>query len=90
MDRLIGGIVTRAGPMANAAISRLDTDMLARLDLRPVFVGIERDLVRTAVEGDPSSLRDALDRKPLYSDMARGDRARGWIIPLGEEIEAGS
>ena len=86
-DRLIGGIVTRAGPLANATITRLDSDVLARLDLRPVFVGIERDLLRAAVEGDPSSLWDALAGRQISGDGERGDQARGWIIPLGEEIE---
>ena len=86
MDRLIGGIVTRAGPMANDAISRTAPDLLAHLDLRPVFVGIDRDLLRAAVEGDASSLRDALGRPMSFSDEARGDHARGWIIPLGEEM----
>ena len=58
----------------------------AHLDLRPVFVGIDRDLLRAAVEGDASSLRDALGRPMSFSDEARGDHDRGWIIPLGEEM----
>lgn len=83
MDRLIGGIVTRAGPMAKDAISRFDPDLFARLDLRPVFVGIDPDLVHATVEGDASSLRDAIRRPLSFDEEARGDQARGWIIPLG-------
>lgn len=64
--------------------------MLARLDLRPVFVGIERDLIRAAVEGDPSAIREALARRPVSKGAVRGDRAGGWIIPFGDESETRS
>ena len=88
MEALIGGVVTRAGPLADTAVSLFDRKVLARLDLRPVFVGIERDLVRTVAEGDVSSIREVLDRRPMFEGAVRGDRAGGWIIPLGEETGA--
>lgn len=81
---LIGGYVTRAGPVATASVSSVDWEALARLDLRPVFVGIERQLVHAAIESDPSSIREALIDQPSVMDTARGDRAGSWIVPLGD------
>ena len=80
---LIGGIVTRARPLNRTRISRSDQIALARLDLRPVFVGIERELVQAAAYGDPSRIRRALTDVPVVERGARrGNRASGWIIPL--------
>ncbi len=39
MGGLVGGIVTRAGPVTNADVAPIDQETLARLNLRPVFVG---------------------------------------------------
>ena len=80
---LIGGFVTRAGLLATVSVSSADWEALARLDLRPVFVGIERRLVLAAVESDPSSISEALIDQPSVKGTARGDRAGSWIIPLG-------
>ena len=55
IDGLVGGIVTRAGPPTDAAEDPADQDVLARLNLRPVFVGIERDLIDAAIEGEDSA-----------------------------------
>ena len=87
---LIGGLVTRAGPLTDASVSRADHEVLARLDLRPVFVGVERELVHAAVDGDPSSIRGALTDRPTVGGTARGDRAGSWIIPRGDEAAAHS
>lgn len=82
IDDLIGGFVTRAGPLTDADVSRVDRETLARLDLRPVFVGVERELVRAAIEGDPASIRKALSDRPAAKGAARSDRAGCWIIPF--------
>lgn len=80
---MIGGIVTRGGPVPGTDIARADREVLARLDLRPVFVGIERDLVHAVAAGDPSTIRRALTAVPAVERGARrGNRASGWIIPL--------
>lgn len=82
---LIGGIVTRAGPITDARASAVDQEALARLNLRPVFVGIDRDLVRAAIDGEADTIRGRLAAKASPDDFARRDGAGGWIIPLGAE-----
>ena len=88
IDSLIGGIVTRAGPLNRTRISPSDQKALERLDPRPVFVGIERRLVHAAAVGNPSSIREALlerrteDGVPRVDGTPRSDGAGGWIVPL--------
>lgn len=85
MGGLVGGIVTRAGPVTDADVAPGDQEALARLNLRPVFVGIERDLIRAAIDADPQVVRVRLSQTVRPDDFARPDRAGGWIVPLGEE-----
>lgn len=82
---LIGGIVTRAGPVVDADVAPADQEALARLHLRPVFVGIERDLIRAAIDAEPQAVRGRIADTVSPDEFARPDRAGGWIIPLGEE-----
>lgn len=82
---LVGGIVTRAGPITDAIASTVDQDALARLNLRPVFVGVDRDLIRAAIDGEAGTIRGRLAQKVSPDEVARPDRAGGWIIPLGAE-----
>ena len=85
----VGGIVTRAGPMTAAAASRLDPSELEALDLRPVFVGIHRDVVRAAIDGDLESIREALVLDKLAGpEPYRSDGVGSWIIPVGSSSEA--
>ena len=82
---LVGGIVTRAGPITDAVASTVDQESLARLNLRPVFVGVDRDLIRAAIDGEAETIRGRLAEKVSPDEFARPDRAGGWIIPLGTE-----
>jgi hypothetical protein len=82
---LIGGIVTRAGPITDVVASAVDHEALARLNLRPVFVGIERDLIRAAIDGEAHTIRGRVGETSNRGDLARSDRAGGWVIPLGAE-----
>ncbi len=82
---LVGGIVTRAGPVTDADVAPADQEALARLNLRPVFVGIERDLIRAAIDAEPSAVRNRLVTAVHPDEFARYDRAGGWIVPLGLE-----
>ena len=84
VDGLLGGIVTRAGPLTDPTVSTIDQDALARLNLRPVFVGIERDLIGSAIENDATAVRQRLKDTTRKEEVGRFDRAGGWIIPLGE------
>lgn len=85
MGELVGGIVTRAGPLADTDVASADQEALARLNLRPVFVGIERDLIRAAIDAEPKTVRTRLTQIVSPDEFARPDRAGGWIVPLGEE-----
>ncbi|OAF16608.1 hypothetical protein [Bradyrhizobium neotropicale] len=82
---LVGGIVTRAGPVTDAHVAPADQEALARLNLRPVFVGIERDLVSAAIEAESQVVRNRLADAARPDEFARPDRAGGWIVPLGKE-----
>ncbi|MHC2717289.1 CBS domain-containing protein [Bradyrhizobium diazoefficiens] len=82
---LVGGIVTRAGPVTDADVAPADQEALARLNLRPVLVGIERDLIRAAIDAEPDTVRNRLATAVHADEFARYDRAGGWIVPLGEE-----
>jgi hypothetical protein len=82
---MVGGIVTRAGPITDAVASTIDQEALARLNLRPVFVGVDRDLIRAAIDGEADAIRGRLAAKVSPDEFARPDRAGGWIIPLGAE-----
>lgn len=85
MGGLIGGVVTRAGPVTDTDVTPADQEALARLNLRPVFVGIERDLIRAAIDAELQTVRTRLTQIVGPDDFARPDRAGGWIVPLGEE-----
>ena len=82
---LVGGLVTRAGPFPESGVSRADLEALARLDLRPVFVGIEHELLHAAIKGESAAIRKALADRPSTVGRARSDRAGSWIVPLGDE-----
>jgi len=83
IEGLVGGIVTRAGPLTDA--SPADQNVLARLNLRPVFVGIERALIHIAIDGDAATVRNRLAAAATtHDEFARADGAGGWVIPLGE------
>lgn len=84
-DGLVGGIVTRAGPLVDAGVTPDEQEVLARLNLRPVFVGVERELIRAAIDGETQAVQSRLKQAIRPDDFARPDRAGGWIVPLGEE-----
>lgn len=82
---LVGGIVTRAGPIIDSAVAPVDQETLARLNLRPLFVGVDRDLIRAAIDGEAPTVHLRLAEIATLDEFARADRAGGWIIPLGQE-----
>ena len=82
---LVGGVVTRAGPLPEHSVSPADLEVLARLALRPVFVGIEHKLLDAAIAGVAVTIRKALADRLSEMGRARSDRAGCWIVPLGDE-----
>jgi hypothetical protein len=71
--------------VTHASVTPSDQESLARLNLRPVFVGVERELIRAAIDAEPQTVRSQLSQSVQPDAFARPDRAGGWIVPLGEE-----
>ena len=88
-DAVIGGIVTRAGALDDRVPGDTDVSVLARLDLRPVFVGVTEEAVRAAIEGDTQFFRErgsqsmvassteSLPRLDMAGEVVRLDRTDG-------------
>ncbi len=75
--------------MTAAAASRLDPSELEALDLRPVFVGIHKDVLSAAIEGDLENIRHALILDKLAGpEPYRSDGVGSWIVPLDRLSEA--
>jgi hypothetical protein len=83
---LIGTFVTRSDVLASSELSKSDQETLSRLKMRPAFVGIERKILRSAIDGDISSIRNRHRTVSLEGEHEepRDDGAGGWIIPLHE------
>ena len=79
---LIGGVITRAGLVTDSDVAPADQEALVRLNLRPVLVRVERDLVRVAVDAGPEGMRTSLTQTVRPDEFARPDGAGGWIVPL--------
>ena len=54
---VFGDVVTRAGVLQDRIAGETDVSVLARLDLRPEFVGISAEAVRATIEGDTEYFR---------------------------------
>ena len=81
---LIGTYVTRAGPLVGTDVSAVNWQAFARVDLRPVFVGVQLESVRRAIDTERLTISDGRSDRPAVPDTVRTDHAGGWIIPLGE------
>jgi hypothetical protein len=79
-DALIGAWVSRAGPLNERTLSKLDQEVLQRLDLRPVYVGIERNLLNAAVIGNVDGIRTLIVRNRTSEGPVRSDGAAVWMI----------
>ncbi len=90
LGSLIGGVVTRTGPLRSNGLSDADRAALARLDLRPVFVGIERHVVKGAIDGDVGAIRDRPITRSDDQEFARGDKGGNWIIDLARGAPSSS
>jgi hypothetical protein len=52
-----------------------DRETLSRLNLRPVFVGVERDLIRAAIDAESQAVRNRLAHVASPDEFARPDLA---------------
>lgn len=85
-DALIGCFITLSGPVG--PLTRPDREVLARIGLRPAFVGVERSTIRAAIDGDLPYLvrKRAIARDPDHHSPT--DEIGGWIIRAGvDDIE---
>lgn len=83
---LIGGFISRSGPLGIDSVEAGEQEVLARLGLRPMFVGVDRSLIHAAIDGEIEAIRGALVRDPRQVPFARRDRAGGWIVPVGSGV----
>jgi hypothetical protein len=87
-DGLIGGIVTRGGPLEIPKLSEADRKRLSRLNLKPCVVGVDKRMLEAVIKGDASRVKDlrgqAQMTAPAGEDpVASTDTAGSWIAPLG-------
>ncbi|MDE0703884.1 MAG: hypothetical protein OXH59_09190 [Rhodospirillaceae bacterium] len=80
---LIGGIVTRSGPIRDVEFTPADRSVLERLDQRPVFVGVGVKLVRAAILGDIVSLRSLAENHAGTAITESFDNIGGHVVRLG-------
>lgn len=76
--------MTRAGPLSESSLSTADQEALQRLDFRPVFVGVERRIVKAAIEGDAEHLRGMMTSPRQTTGAVRMDGGTFWMIRPSE------
>jgi hypothetical protein len=89
-DDLVGAFITRNGPPGDIKLSIQDQETLARLQMGPTFVGIERRSLKLAIEGRVEELikeqaAAALSLTDVGGPGPRNDGAGGWVIRLEED-----
>jgi hypothetical protein len=82
-DSMIGSWVTRAGIAHSGILSDADQEVLNRLNLRPVFVGIERAAAKRAIEGDLAESKER-EGSRITEGPARTDGSGTWILRKSE------
>lgn len=84
-DALIGGFVSRGGPLITERLDFADQEVLRRHALMPTFVGIERRQIKLAIEGvsDSGETQDLAKAPPGTRDG--DDGAGSWVIRIDEE-----
>jgi hypothetical protein len=86
-DALLGNWVTRAGPIGRPELlSAADQESLRRLELRPVFVGLERRLVMALIAGNIADIRSITSRGRQATGTVRTDGAATWMVDVGDGI----
>ena len=75
-DPLIGGIVSRAGPLQIPEAPPATLETLDSLDLRPAFIGVNSALAREAIQGDVSRFRPAPEDSARTAGQILDDTTR--------------
>ena len=83
-DAVVGGIVTRAGALERHDADDTDVSVLARLDLRPVWVGMAAEAVSAAIAGNTDYFRGSRSQAIVRSDTESFPRqdAVGRVVQL--------
>lgn len=83
-DAVVGGVVTRAGALEDHIAEETDLSVLARLDLRPVFVGVSPEAVSAAITGNTEYFRSRRRQDVAGSDAESWPRldAAGKVVRL--------
>ena len=82
-DAVVGGVVTRIGAL-DRVVEETDVSVLARLDLRPVFVGLSAEAVTAAIAGNTEYFRGRRRQVVAGSDTESLPRldAAGEVVRL--------
>ena len=87
---LIGGFITRAGPL-DGDLAADQLNMLAEFKLRPAFIGVEREMLNAAIDGDIAKLTSRREKYQPDQAPSRGqeDGSGSWVIKIaaGDSIE---
>lgn len=86
-DELIGGFVTKGGPLREAMLSPDEQALLSRLELRPTFVGIERREIKQWIEGilPETKIETKIEVEPFDARGVGEDGAGSWVVRLDED-----
>jgi len=85
-DKLVGGFVSRAGPLAGTIVGVEDQGALRRLGLRPTFVGLEVTSIREAIEGIPRQKEKIPIGQTVIAPRRLGsDGGGGWVVRLDQD-----
>ena len=68
-DAVVGGVVTRAGALQDRVVEETDLSVLAKLDMRPVFVGVSAEAVSAAISGNTEYFSGRLRQVVAESDL---------------------
>lgn len=84
---LVGGYVSRAGPMGRTSLQADELALLKELDLRPTFVGVEIGALKNAIMGIPLEY-SPLEKVAIGIEGSRGrDGAGGWVIRPDDDTQ---
>lgn len=81
-QQIVGGYVTRSGPLSSPYIEQADVEVLRKHDLRPAFVGVDVHAIIKAIEGKtPRNVaKVAHDGLPVLQPGEDG--AGSWVVRL--------
>jgi len=86
-EGLIGSFLTRAGPLRAGAVTQGTIRSLRELELRPIFVGVERSVLAAIIRGNPEEIRNLTQRERASQDSDVSiDPAGTRVVHLSERI----